>query len=420
MTLSEEVTAGTTRGHCFDVNCCKNEFILDDMDWDRLRRDDFFSSDRMLNSISDADNGVVPSSTDYRLCPNRVFGFILRSRKWGHLLARKGLIILLHGAPGVGKTSTVECIAEANATPLFPITCGDLGLNPIDVETNLETNFQLAESWVCVLLLDEANVFLAQRTQNDVKRNALVSIFLRALEYYSGVLFLTTNRVGTIGEASRSRIHISLLYPILSEAQAIKIWGGQLARTKKRDPTLIVKTDEVLSYAKSLYEQQMKKRKVGWKGRQIRNAMQTAVALAEHNSVISSTNPELPQSPSLEIRWFDIIAAASWQFEAYLEDALQLTAREYARHFSFRADRATSDHLVMPQVFALAPPVQPLYDPRPMEPPPPLHPQNSSLFGIAAEVSHQQSSSTGHDTSPAPQWTPRTPNGPPTAVPRAH
>lgn len=88
---------------------------------------------------------------------------------------------------------------------------GDLGLQPIEVESNLDFNFQLAQSWGCVLLLDEADVFLAQRTQTDIERNALVSIFLRALEYYSGILFLTTNRVGSIDEAFRSRIHMRLV-----------------------------------------------------------------------------------------------------------------------------------------------------------------------------------------------------------------
>ena len=39
----------------------------------------------------------------------------------------KGLIVLLHGAPGVGKTSTAESIAAHTNRPLFPITCGMSG-----------------------------------------------------------------------------------------------------------------------------------------------------------------------------------------------------------------------------------------------------------------------------------------------------
>lgn len=68
----------------------------------------------------------------------------------------KGLIILLHGAPGVGKTSTAECVADYTERPLFAVTCGDIGDNPTIVEENLENNFQLAHRWGCVLLLDEA------------------------------------------------------------------------------------------------------------------------------------------------------------------------------------------------------------------------------------------------------------------------
>ena len=68
----------------------------------------------------------------------------------------KGLIILLHGEPGVGKTSTAECVADHTKRPLFPVTCGDIGDTAESVEGNLERNFQLAHKWGCVLLLDEA------------------------------------------------------------------------------------------------------------------------------------------------------------------------------------------------------------------------------------------------------------------------
>jgi hypothetical protein len=86
-----------------------------------------------------------------------------------------GLIILLHGAPGVGKTSTAECVAETLEKPLYPITCGDLGDTAESVENTLARTFSKAEAWDCVLLLDEADVFLAQRTRTDLKRNAIVS-----------------------------------------------------------------------------------------------------------------------------------------------------------------------------------------------------------------------------------------------------
>jgi len=49
-------------------------------------------------------------------------------------------------------------------------------------------------------------------------------VFLRVLEYYSGILFLTTNRVGTLDEAFKSRIHLSLYYPSLNRDQTLQIF----------------------------------------------------------------------------------------------------------------------------------------------------------------------------------------------------
>jgi hypothetical protein len=87
----------------------------------------------------------------------------------------KGLIILLHGAPGVGKTSTAECIAAELNRPLLSITCGHVGTTAEEAETKLDSFCKLAHRWRCVLLLDEADVFLAKRERGDIARNSLVS-----------------------------------------------------------------------------------------------------------------------------------------------------------------------------------------------------------------------------------------------------
>lgn len=86
----------------------------------------------------------------------------------------EGLIILLHGPPGVGKTSTAECVAAQLKRPILPITCGDLGSSPKELEQNLDNFCTLAHKWRCVLLLDEADVFLSKREKGDIDRNARV------------------------------------------------------------------------------------------------------------------------------------------------------------------------------------------------------------------------------------------------------
>ena len=46
----------------------------------------------------------------------------------------QGLLILLHGGPGTGKTLTAESIAESQERPLYRVTCGDIGIEPTNVE----------------------------------------------------------------------------------------------------------------------------------------------------------------------------------------------------------------------------------------------------------------------------------------------
>jgi hypothetical protein len=86
--------------------------------------------------------------------------------------------------------------------------------------------------------LDEADVFLEQRADHDIHRNAIVCVFLRTLEYYQGILFLTTNRVGQIDNAIASRIHFKIKSTDLSPEQRRQIWKDFLseATTAQGEP----------------------------------------------------------------------------------------------------------------------------------------------------------------------------------------
>jgi len=117
----------------------------------------------------------------------------------------KGLIGLLYGPPGSGKTLTAEAISETAKMPLYTVSSGALGHKAADIYKNLSRILKLASYWKTVLLLDEADVFLAQRTLADIERNAIVSVFLRELEYYQGILLLTTNHAEVIDQAFQSK-----------------------------------------------------------------------------------------------------------------------------------------------------------------------------------------------------------------------
>lgn len=161
-----------------------------------------------------------------------------------------GLIVLLHGGPGTGKTFTAEAVAEIAEKPLYRVTCGDIVTKPEDAEKYLESALHLGKIWGCVVLLDKADVFLEERSLDQLERNALVSSFLRVLEYYEGILILTSNRVGTFDEAFKSRIQLALHYKNLSVDQRQRIWWNFLdhLRVMERGEKATIDIDDILDH----------------------------------------------------------------------------------------------------------------------------------------------------------------------------
>ncbi|EMD00860.1 hypothetical protein BAUCODRAFT_187048 [Baudoinia panamericana UAMH 10762] len=252
----------------------------------------------------------------------------------------RGLILLLHGPPGVGKTSTAEAIADKYGKALLPITCGGLGLAPEKVESSLTRMFQLAQAWNCIVLLDEADVFLSQRERGDLKRNALVSVFLRTLEYYTGILFVTTNRIGTLDEALRSRIHLALYYPVLDKVQTEAIWKTNLGRWQRhKELQLENQGADIIAFGVSLWDYYIKRKRVPWNGRQIRNAFQTAIALAEFERNEEFTGkPDGEAMLNLTLEHFDKVAEVSEYFEDYLKKTHKFYEADLAYERDVRAD----------------------------------------------------------------------------------
>ncbi|RDL40429.1 uncharacterized protein BP5553_00408 [Venustampulla echinocandica] len=382
-----------------DAECCLRENIHDDSYVEEKRNEEYMGSllpktrdelpsvvifPRLLRDTKRPQNAL--SDEDLAIMSYRVFGFVLRSRKWakldlthltdvhapsnenaggeggketeddeepktafdrlvlpdGHrkmilsLVAQhfrdkessankndqtgivrgkgKGLILLLHGAPGVGKTSTAE--------------------------DALETNFALANRWGCILLLDEADVFLAERTKEDFIRNGLVAVFLRVLEYYAGILFLTTNRVGDFDEAFASRIHISLYYPELNQDNTVEVFKLNLGliddRFKAKKRKVNIEDLQIGAFAANYWNERENER---WNGRQIRNACQTALALAEFeaqgNSHKTLQNPNAVVT--LGVNHFRIVSDAYLEFTRYVRDIFGTHAARRAKESGLRA-----------------------------------------------------------------------------------
>ena len=127
--------------------------------------------------------------------------------------------------------------------------------------------------WKAVLLLDEADVFIEQRSPSEISRNALVCVFLRSLEYYEGILFLTTNRVKTIDEAIASRIYLPLRYADLSQSAQKEVWQSFLKKAKATKGASLLAPKDVERLAKE-----------GLNGRQVRDQHSHKAALTKPSS----------------------------------------------------------------------------------------------------------------------------------------
>lgn len=134
-----------------------------------------------------------------------------------------GVIILATGLPGTGKTLTAEVYSEVVAQPLYVVQCSQLGTSEDELEKRLTEVLSRAARWKAVLLIDEADVYIHERGK-DVAQNAIVGVFLRVLEYYRGVLFLTSNRATIIDDAILSRATAHLRYEQPTRAELAQIW----------------------------------------------------------------------------------------------------------------------------------------------------------------------------------------------------
>jgi AAA+ superfamily predicted ATPase len=158
--------------------------------------------------------------------------------------------------------------------------------------------------------LDEADVFLEERQTTDLARNALVSVFLRVLEYYDGILILTSNRVGTFDEAFKSRVQLAVHYPALNEDGRFEIWRNFIYTL--RNTGVDMNFEELERKVAVLARHKLN-------GRQIRNLVWTARQLAKY------------KAERLEYTHLEQVIEIANEFEEYLDKTHGHTDEAYAR-----------------------------------------------------------------------------------------
>ncbi|KND87220.1 hypothetical protein TOPH_08158 [Tolypocladium ophioglossoides CBS 100239] len=129
--------------------------------------------------------------------------------------------------------------------------------------------------WDAILILDEADIFLQDRDYENLTRNALVSskVFLQALEYFKGIMFLLAT--------AWSRIHITLGIPEFNEAVRKEVWRiflADLGRKRRDDSDPLLTVDECKALGREVLNSWARE---PLNGRQIRNCVRSALALAQ-------------------------------------------------------------------------------------------------------------------------------------------
>jgi len=108
----------------------------------------------------------------------------------------------------------------------------------------------------------------------------------------------------------------------------------QMRRLKERLKTIQIDNQQILEYAKLHFETQCRLTGgTGWNGRQIRNAFQSATALAQFEC-------KSPSDPvHLQVRHFEIVAKAAAEFDDYL---IRTTGHSDAERAAFNMMRTDS------------------------------------------------------------------------------
>lgn len=181
-------------------------------------------------------------------------------------------------------------------------------------------------------------------------------MFLRVLDYYTGILFLTTNRAGALDEAFKSRIHYKIYYPSLTKDQTLEIWKLNIKRlsqindqSRDRRP-LDIHDNDIMDFAESQFDEAKRRGHGQWNGRQIRNAFQVARSLAHYDALARSENIDErvhngDRHPAiLTVEYFHMMSTITEDFDRYMLAVYSgQSDGDLALEMEHRADHWTSD-----------------------------------------------------------------------------
>ncbi|MDB4964452.1 MAG: hypothetical protein JWN44_141 [Myxococcales bacterium] len=152
---------------------------------------------------------------------------------WGFnekLTTGKGLVVLLSGEPGTGKTLAAEVIASELNLSLYRVNPAKVVSKFVgETEKNLNEILAQAKSTHAILFFDEADALFSTRvakveTANDRFVNMETNFLLQQLERYEGIVILATNLETSIDQAFKRRIAYHIVVPFPTPVDRERIW----------------------------------------------------------------------------------------------------------------------------------------------------------------------------------------------------
>ncbi|KAF2963821.1 hypothetical protein GQX73_g9767 [Xylaria multiplex] len=136
----------------------------------------------------------------------------------------KGMIVLLYGRHGVGKTLAAESIADYIKRPLYRVNPGELGARAYRIKRVLSSIVSLATRWNAIILIENVDAYLEPRSRNPLRHSNFITAFLKRLKSHNGVVFLTTAHVEAISLEFLHDIPIPVGFPALSLQTRRELW----------------------------------------------------------------------------------------------------------------------------------------------------------------------------------------------------
>ena len=152
--------------------------------------------------------------------------------KWGfgkRLVTGKGIVFMLTGEPGTGKTLCAEILAAELELNLYRVSIPNIMSKYIgETEKNISKIFAAARASQSMLLFDEADALFAKRVkvERSVDRfsNMEVNLLLQEIERFEGIVILTTNLERDLDKAFQRRINFKTRFPFPDAEHREKIW----------------------------------------------------------------------------------------------------------------------------------------------------------------------------------------------------